>query len=111
MEMLSYRQFSARFPLNNNCLSSHDAWAYLLKRWRDEGKLEEKKHWKWGPPLDDARNLTRLYDLRRVAKLIVLEHQKGNPRPRIAFLCQSYTKDLADILTPANPDTEQAITS
>lgn len=109
-EMLNYLQFAQRFPICPNGLSSADAWAYLLKKWRDEGKLVERKHWRYGPAVEGGRNLTRIYDLRRVIRLVVAEHQAGNPRPRIAFLCQNYTKELADILTvPAvSSDTEQA---
>lgn len=104
MEMLNYRQFSERFPLCNNCISSHEAWAILLKRWRDEGKLAEKKHWRYGPSIEGNNQPTRLYDVRRVIRLVVAEHQAGNPRPRIAFLCQTYTSELAEILKPVTID-------
>lgn len=114
MDMLNYKQFSEKFPLCNNCVSSNDAWALILKRWRDEGKLKEAKHWRWGPPIESGSKMTRLYDVLRVVKLVVLEHQTGKPRPRIAFLCQTYTEQLADILRPPNTvDTaeEKAVTS
>lgn len=113
MDMLNYRQISERFPICNNCVSSNDAWALMLKRWREEGKLKEKRHWRYGPSIDGGNQPTRLYDLARVVRLVVLEHQGGHPRPRIAFLCQTYTDQLADILTSVATvasDDEQAVT-
>lgn len=110
-ENLTYRQLSARFPLCNNGLSSNDAWAFLLKKWRDDGKLQEKKHWRWGRDQESAKhNPTRYYDLLKVIRLVVAEQQTGRARPRIGYLCQNYTEEFIDILKPVNPDTEQAIT-
>lgn len=113
MDMLNYRQLSERFPICNNCVSSNDAWALLLKQWRDKGRLKELRDWRYGPSVGGHNQPTRLYDLRRVVKLVVLEHQTGSPRPRIAFLCQTYTGELADILNPVaavTADDEQAVT-
>ena len=111
MDMLNYREFSAKFPLCNNGISSEEAWSRLLKDWRDDGKLVEKKHWRWGPPADSGVRMTRRYDVLRVVKLIVLEHQAERTRPRIEYLCQTYTEELTAILTPAvsaDPALEQA---
>lgn len=113
MDMMNYAQLSVRFPLCNNCISSSEAWATLLKRWRDDGKLKEVRDWKWGPSPEGNNQPTRLYDVRRVVKIIVSEHQHGSQRPRIGYLCQNYTEQFIDILTPVASvtfDEEQAVT-
>lgn len=107
MDWITYKQFSAQFPICNNCVSSDRAWAELLKRWRDEERLVEKKHWHYGPSVDEGFPMSRYFDPVRVIKLVVLEHQKGNPRPRIAFLCQTYTEALAEILNAAAAPTDE----
>ena len=115
MEMLNYKQLSDRFPICNNCISSEEAWSLILKRWRDDGKLVERKHWRYGPGVDASTRLTRYYDPRRVVRLCVLENQGQRPRPRIAYLCQTYTEAFIEILkqsvTVVDTDDKQATPS
>lgn len=113
--MMNYRQLSVKFPL---CLvgeSSDQAWASLLLRWRDEKKLELKRHWKYGPSVEGNNQPTRYYDVPRVVRLVCLEARTKLPRPRIAFLYTEYFDELAAVLTEANAENaareEQVISS
>lgn len=106
--MLNYRQLSAMFPVCPNGESSDQAWASLLKQWREVGKLELRKHWRYGPSIEGNNQPTRYYDAPKVVRLICTEarlnDRRRQPRPRIAYLYAEYYDAFAAILTEANAE-------
>jgi hypothetical protein len=115
MDMLNYRDFSKKFPVCPKGESSDQAWASLLLQWRGKGKLELKRHWRYGPSIDGNNQPTRYYDVPRVVRLVCLEARSPTPRPRIAYLNTEYYDDFSAILAEANAakatNAEQVITS
>lgn len=115
MEMLNYKSLSERFPICNNGVSSDQAWSLLLRRWRTDGKIKERFHWRYGPSVEVTNKPTRYYDLLKVVKLVCIEARADSPRPRVSFLYQSYFDEFAAILKEANSATaataEQVITT
>lgn len=101
MDMLNYKQLSDKFPVCPVDESSDMAWASLLHRWRDEGKIKERIHWRYGPGVDSNRP-TRYYDVPKVVRLICLEARGKLSRARISFLYQEYFDQFAAILQEAN---------
>lgn len=102
MEPLSYKQFSALYPICDNATSSEEAWGHLLRQWRDAQRLRWGTHWNYAPSPEGKNQPTRFYDPVRVVKLILLEAKGDKPRPRILFLCQHYLPEFKEILTDTN---------
>lgn len=107
MELLSYGQFSDRFPLD--CVESGEAWAKLLRKWRDDGKLIERNHWKHARVNGE---LVRVYNSNKVIRLIITEARGYNSRPRISYLYQNYLEEFVQMLeNDTAPTSPTSVTS
>lgn len=99
METLNYRQLADRFPVCPNSESSLEAWQKLLWRWREDGKLEQRKHWRYGPSIEGNNQPTRYYNLAKIVRLICVEARGKMVRPRIGFLYTEYFDEFTEILS------------
>lgn len=100
MDTMTIRQLAEKYPVCSNQVSSISAWQQILERWRTDNKLEQRKHWRYGPSETGSRQLSRYYNVARIVRLICLEARAHNPRPRprVSLLYQEYFDEFAEIL-------------